>query len=229
MQPSDDAVERHGALRRLCLDLQSNFRMSSNSEGANCRPAALVTWTRHPDLKSMRALATVSVGLVICTIAVSPSFEDDIVKPTFLAGAGPAMRGSSGTLSKTAFGLFAGVGTGGGASVDASIGAGFGGSGAMAPAWIAGPTELRDLDSLNHSTLVSTLSANRAAFCSSSRLNLHPDITQEKPAGFGAAQQSPRTQSRRIYLKVLRRSAVQRLVRCDGARSVIAPSHPGAP
>jgi hypothetical protein len=197
MQPSGDAVKRHGALRRLCLDLQSNFRMSSNSEGANCRPAALVTWTRHPDLKSMRALATVSVGLVICTIAVSPSFEDDIVKPTFLVGTGPAMRGSSGMLSKTAFGLFAGIGTGGGASVDASIGAGFGGSGATAPAWIAGPTELRDLDSLNHSTLVSTLSANRAAICSSSRLNLHPDITQEKPAGFGAAQQSPRC---RIYL-----------------------------
>jgi hypothetical protein len=198
MQPSDDAVERHGALRRLYLDLQSNFRMSPNSEGANWRPAALVTWTCHPDLKSMRALATVSVGLVICTITVSPSFEDDIVKPTFLVGTGPAMRGSSGMLSKTAFGLFAG--TGGGASVDASIGAGFGGSGAMAPAWIAGPTELRDLDSLNHSTLLSTLSANRAAFCSFSRLNLHRDLTQEKPAGFDAAQQSPRTQRRRIYL-----------------------------
>src|SRR5882757_7506862 len=99
MHPLDDAVERHGPLRRLCLGLHSNFRMSSNSEGANCRPAALVTWTRHPDLKSMRALATVSVGLVICTIAVSPSLEDDIVKPTFVAGTGrtgPTMRGSSG-------------------------------------------------------------------------------------------------------------------------------------
>jgi hypothetical protein len=170
MQPSDEAVERLGALRRLGLDLQSNFRMSSNSEGANCRPAALVTWTRHPDLKSMRALATVSVGLVICTIAVSPSLDDDIVKPTFRVGTEPAMRGASGMLSKTAFGLFPGLGTGGGAnvdaSVDASIGAGFGGSGAMAPAWIGDPAELRDLDSLNHSTLLSTLSANRAAFCS---------------------------------------------------------------
>jgi hypothetical protein len=192
MQPSDDAVERHRTRHRPDPDLQSNFRISSNSEGANCRPAALVTWTRHPDLKSMRALATVSVGLVICTIAVSPSLEDDIVKPTFRVGTEPVMRGASGMLSKTAFGLFAGLGTGGGASVDATIGAGFGGSGAMAPAWIADPAELRDLDSLNHSTLLSTLSANRAAFCFVVRLNLHPDITQGKPAGFGAMQRSNR-------------------------------------
>jgi len=196
MQPSDDAVRRHRALRRPDPDLQSNFRMSSNSEGANCRPAALVTWTRHPDLKSMRALATVSVGLVICTTAVSPSLEDDIVKPTFLVGTGAPTRGASGMLSKIAFGLFAGLGTGGGAnvdaSVDASIGAGFGGSGAMEPAWIGDPAELRDLDSLNHSTPLSTLSANRAAFCYVVRLNLHPDITQGKPAGFGAMQRSNR-------------------------------------
>jgi hypothetical protein len=161
--------------------------MSSNSEGANCRPAALVTWTRHPDLKSMRALATVSVGLVICTIAVSPSFEDDIVKPTFFVGIGrtcsePPMRGASGMLSKTSFGLFAGTGTGGGAIADAGIGGGFGGSGATAPAGLTGPAEGRDLDSLNHSTLLSTLSANRAAFCSFYSLNLHRHFTQEKPA-----------------------------------------------
>jgi hypothetical protein len=161
MQPSDDAAERHGALHRLYLELHSNFRMSSNSEGTNCRPAALVTCTRHPDLKSMRALATVSVGLVICTVAVSLSLEDDIVKPTFLIGRGPAIRGWSGMPSKTAFGLFAGMGTGGGVSVDASVvagvGAGFGCSDAMASAEIPDPTELRDLDSLNHSTLLSTL------------------------------------------------------------------------
>jgi hypothetical protein len=177
-------------------DFQSNFRMSSNSEGANWRPAALVTWTRHPDLKSMRALATVSVGLVICTVAVSPSLEDDIVKPTFLIGTGPAMRGASGMLSKTAFGLLAGTGTGGGVIADAGVGGGFGGSGAAAPAETAGPPELRDFDSLNHSTLLSTLSANRAAFFGSDRLDLHRDLTQEKPAGFSAAQQS----QRRIYL-----------------------------
>src|SRR5580692_3606083 len=138
--------------------------MSSNSDGVNCRPAALVTFTRHPDLKSMRALATVSVGLVICTIAVSPSLEDEIVKPTFLAGIGrtstePAMRGASGMPSKTSFGLFAAIGTGGGAR----IGAGLGGSDTTAPTEIPGSTELRDLDSLNHSTPLSTLSANRAA------------------------------------------------------------------
>jgi hypothetical protein len=174
-------------------NLQSNFRMSSNSEGANCRPAAFVTWTRHPDLKSMRALATVSVGLVICTVAVSPSLEDDIVKPTFLVGTGPAMRGASGMLSKTSFGLLAGMGTGGGATVDAGVG---GGSGATAPAETAGPPELRDFDSLNHSTLLSTLSANRAAFFGSDSLDLHRDLTQEKPAGCSAAQQS----RHRIYL-----------------------------
>jgi hypothetical protein len=81
--------------------------MSSNSEGANCRPAALVTWTRQPDLKSMRALATVSVGLVSCTSALSPSFEDDIVKPLLFGGTGRTIRGSLAMLSKTAFGLFA--------------------------------------------------------------------------------------------------------------------------
>jgi hypothetical protein len=182
MQPSDDALERHGARRRLCLDLQSNFRMSSNSEGANCRPAALVTWTRQPDLNSIRALATVSVGLVICTIAVSPSLEDDIVNPTFRVGTGPAMRGASGMLSKTSFGVFAGTGTGGGTIADAGIGGGFGGSGATAPAGLAGPAEGRDLDSLNHSTLLSTLSANRAAHCSFYSLNLHRHLKQEKPA-----------------------------------------------
>jgi hypothetical protein len=182
MQPSDDAVKRHGARRRNGTGLQSNFRMSSNSAGANCRPAALVTWTRHPDLKSMRALATVSVGLVICTVAVSPSFDDDIVKPIFRVGTGPATRGASGILSKTSFGLFAGTGTGGGAIVDAGTGAGFAGSGATASAGIAGPPELRDLDSLNHSTLLSTLSANRAAPCSFYSLNLHRHFTQEKPA-----------------------------------------------
>jgi hypothetical protein len=95
------------------------------------------------------------------------------VKPTFLAGTGPALRGTSRMLSKTSLGLFAGLGTGGGPSAEASAGAGFGGSDATSPAWIAGPTELRDLDSLNHSTLLSTLSANRAAFCSFARLNLH--------------------------------------------------------
>ena len=104
-------MERHDALRRPGPDLQSNFRMSSNSDGVNCRPAALVTWTRHPDLKSMRALATVSVGLVICTIAVSPSLEDEIVKPTFLAEIGrtstePAMRGASGMPSKCLSGFW---------------------------------------------------------------------------------------------------------------------------
>ena len=168
MMPSNaNALERQGAQRQADLDLQSNFRMSSNSEGANCRPAALVTWTRHPDLKSIRALATVSVGLVISTTAVSPSLEDDIVKPTFRGGTGPAMwdaswtRGASGMLSKTSLGLFAGTGTGGGA--DTGIGGGFGGSGATTPAGLDGPAEGRDLDSLNHSTLLSTLSANRAA------------------------------------------------------------------
>src|ERR1700748_2146327 len=105
MQPFDDARARHAVHRRPGLDPQSNFRMSSNSEGANCRPAALVTWTRHPDLKSIRALATVSVGLVISTTAVSPSLEDDIVKPTFRVATGAAMSGASGMLSNTSLGL----------------------------------------------------------------------------------------------------------------------------
>jgi hypothetical protein len=135
-------------------NLQSNFRMSSNSEGANCRPAAFVTWTRHPDLKSMRALATVSVGLVSCTSAFSPSFEDDIVKPTFLAGTGRTIRGSSATLSKVAFGLFAGAGAGGVANIGTPAG-----SGAAMSALAGGPTAARGFDNLNHSTPLSTLSA----------------------------------------------------------------------
>jgi hypothetical protein len=138
-------------------NLQSNFRMSSNSEGANCRPAAFVTWTRHPDLKSMRALATVSVGLVSCTSAFSPSFEDDIVKPTFLAGTGRTIRGSSATLSKVAFGLFAGGGAGGVANI--GTGRPAAGSGAATPALAGGPTAARGFDNLNHSTPLSTLSA----------------------------------------------------------------------
>jgi hypothetical protein len=64
-----------------------------------------------------------------------------------------------GDAVEMSFGLLAGSGTGGGARV----GAGLGGSDATAPAEIPGPTELRDLDSLNQSTLLSTLSANRAA------------------------------------------------------------------
>jgi hypothetical protein len=134
--------------------------MSSNSEGANCRPAALVTWTRHPDLKSMRALATVSVGLVNCTSAVSPSFEDDIVNPTFSVGTGRTIRGPSAMLSNVAFGLFAGFGAG----RDASMDTGLGGSGAIASARTAGPPEARGFDNLNHSTLLSTLSAVGPAF-----------------------------------------------------------------
>jgi hypothetical protein len=137
-------------------NLQSNFRMSSNSEGANCRPAAFVTWTRHPDLKSMRALATVSVGLVSCTSAFSPSFEDDIVKPTFLAGTGRTIRGSSAMLSKVAFGLFAGGSAGGVANIGTGRPAG---SGAATSAFAGGPTAARGFDNLNHSTQPSTLSA----------------------------------------------------------------------
>jgi hypothetical protein len=130
--------------------------MSSNSEGANCRPAAFVTWTRHPDLKSMRALATVSVGLVSCTSAFSPSFEDDIVKPTFLAGTGRTIRGSSAMLSKVAFGLFAGGSAGGVANIGTGRPAG---SGAATSAFAGGPTAARGFDNLNHSTQPSTLSA----------------------------------------------------------------------
>jgi hypothetical protein len=130
--------------------------MSSNSEGANCRPAAFVTWTRHPDLKSMRAFATVSVGLVSCTSAFSPSFEDDIVKPTFLAGTGRTIRGSSAMLSKVAFGLLAGGGAGGAASIG---GGRLDGSGTAMSALAGDPAAARGFDNLNHSTPLSTLSA----------------------------------------------------------------------
>jgi hypothetical protein len=79
---------------------QSNFRMSSNSDGANCRPAALVTWTRHPDLNNIRALATVSVGLVISNSPVSPSFDEDILKAGLIGCAGrTAARGSAASSS----------------------------------------------------------------------------------------------------------------------------------
>jgi hypothetical protein len=156
----DDAAGWLGARRGPYPTLQSNFRISSNSEGANCRPAAFVTWTRHPDLKSMRALATVSVGLVSCTSALSPSFEDDIVKPILFGGTGRAIRGSSAMLSKMAFGLFAGGSVGG----VANIGTGrLDGSGAvmsaLTSALAGGPAAARGFDNLNHSTPLSTLSA----------------------------------------------------------------------
>src|ERR1700761_6467004 len=89
--------------------LQSNLRISSNSDGANWRPAALVTRTRHPDLYSMRALATVRVGLVSCSSPVSPFLEDEIIKPIAGTGSGRTIRGASSVVSNTAFGLLIGA------------------------------------------------------------------------------------------------------------------------
>src|ERR1700761_7016672 len=115
--------------------LQSNLRISSNSDGANWRPAALVTRTRHPDLYSMRALATVRVGLVNCSSPVSSFREDEMIKPIAGTGSGGALRASSAKLSNTAFGLS--IGTGSAAGSDDL------GSGATTSTGIAGGTVAR--------------------------------------------------------------------------------------
>src|ERR1700753_2202052 len=90
------ADPKGGPLPRLRV--QSNFRTSSNSEGANWRPAALVICTRHPDLDSIRALATVIVGLVNRSSFFSPSLDEEIVKPT-LGGDSGADIGAGLTLA----------------------------------------------------------------------------------------------------------------------------------
>src|ERR1700689_664219 len=95
--------EATAGLRSTLSGTQSNFRTSSNSDGANRRPAALVMCTRHPDLNSIRALATVSVGLVNCISLLSPSLEEEIVKPTLAAGLATGF--SLAGWSKTVFGL----------------------------------------------------------------------------------------------------------------------------
>src|ERR1700753_2304722 len=103
------ADPKGGPLPRLRV--QSNFRTSSNSDGANWRPAALVICTRHPDLDRIRAFATVIVGLVKCSSFFSPFLDEEIVKPTFgvtpnaTLAAGLALAFSIAGLSKTVFGL----------------------------------------------------------------------------------------------------------------------------
>src|ERR1700753_507294 len=93
------------------IRVQSNFRTSSNSDGANWRRAALVICTRHPDLERIRAFATVIVGLVKCSSFFSPFLDEEIVKPTFGAvanatlDAGLSLAFSIAGLSKTVFGL----------------------------------------------------------------------------------------------------------------------------
>ena len=143
--------------------VQSNFRTSSNSDGANWRPAALVMCTRHPDLNSIRAFATVSVGLVNCISLLSPFFDEEIVKPTF-AGLTPA-RSLAG-LSKRVLGLgilaIETLAAGMIASGTPSTFMGGAGAGTAALAGTAGRTAARCFDNLNHSTQAPREPARRA-------------------------------------------------------------------
>src|SRR6201995_1254227 len=147
------------------IRVQSNFRTSSNSDGGNWRPAALVICTRHPDLDRIRAFATVIVGLVKCSSFFSPPFDEEIVKPTVgvtpnaALAAGLALAFSIAGLSKTVFGL-------GMLAIDileaaamaassrlSSFSAGIGASaGTCASAGVSGRAALRCFVSLNHST-----------------------------------------------------------------------------
>src|ERR1700761_6272227 len=132
----------------------------------------------------MRALATVSVGLVNCISRGSPFFDEEIVKPLFGFGTGRITLGSSAKVSKVAFGLLAGMGAGlaagicntaGGCAGPASAGSGavtasgIGGTSTAGASIVdSGATDLlaaRGLDNLNHSTLPSTLSAFLPGFC----------------------------------------------------------------
>src|SRR6185437_10988042 len=152
----DDLMKRPGGCktpRGAVRSVQSNFRTSSNSDGANWRPAALVMCTRHPDLNSIRAFATVNVGLVNCISLLSPFFEEEIVKPT-LAGLTPGL--SFVGLSKRVLGL----GIRAIETLEAEMIAsgtpstfmGGTGAGTAALAGTAGRTAARCFDNLNHST-----------------------------------------------------------------------------
>src|SRR5258708_5092694 len=91
----------------------------------------------------MRALATVSVGLVNCTSLVSPFFDEETVKPIFGCGTARTNRGSSAKVSKVAFGLLAGMGAGIAAGICNRGGvAGPAGSGAVTAIGIGGTSTL---------------------------------------------------------------------------------------
>jgi hypothetical protein len=151
----DGLMKRRG-LQNAPADVrsvQSNFRTSSNSDGANWRPAALVMCTRHPDLNSIRAFATVNVGLVNCISLLSPFFDEEIVKPIF-AGLTPA-RSLAG-LSKRVLGLgiraIEILAAGMIASGTPSTLVGGTGADTAALAGTSGRTAARCFDNLNHST-----------------------------------------------------------------------------
>src|ERR1700761_4966145 len=109
--------------------------------------------TRHPDLNSIRALATVSVWLVNCNSLLSPFFDEEIVKPT--RGVGLTTAFWLGGLSKTVLGLgilpieileAAAI------AASSSLSAFTGGCSAVASAGTSGRTAARCFVSLNHST-----------------------------------------------------------------------------
>jgi hypothetical protein len=156
MRQSDDVAGRLGVAALASIELQ-NFVEFGRRE----LPACGVRNLNPPSRLEQHA------RLVSCTSAISPSFEDEIVKPTFFVRTGRTIPGSSATPSKVTFGLFTGMGGGVGARVSTDMAAD---SGALTSPWAGGPTEARGFDNLNHSTRpLHALSRSPGICCSQTR------------------------------------------------------------